>query len=974
MEGDAGYGLSPRGVRVANSLSATVACGGYGDGGGIALVQVEFERRLGPMVIACRHWRRHIASQCVRHWCRAVVARNHFLARPQAELQMDQLLTSRRQAQAVLRHLWTRWKGWHSGRQERRERIWIALRVSRRLRVALTEWATAAASSAATSAARGHHFAVLYWFVRWRACVEQSAAPFVHVEHRRTCRVATQWLRQARRLAVASHWRMQVAVREGCKHLRRRVLLRWYETAHYAKYSLLIAAMEHRNAALVARCCLHWNRFASGVSLMASVVSMWSAVALSARAERHWLQKRLVDTFRYWADVWLQEAREKAAERVRIDIFVLSYSASRQAREDLCAMRAVVGGWLRYCNDQLAKRTACALADHCFHQNLRKRLTASSFYAWRHWANGRVCMVLCVNAAAQLCRTWLLRRCLVRWLRCYASAAARKRRKLAVSHRKQRRKALVFQVWRCWVRAVSRLIQEAMELADNHARRRVIVCSFRRWSRRARRTASIRNELVLLHIQKVRTRRAFDGLRRAADGLYDLRLPPNELRTPTQEVSQRTRAFARVCLAEACPSPCRSPVAGMHGIIPPGTPQTQRRRLSTSIASCSRSGGANSCSSTGSGHIHTTSPPAVQLFLDTFDERSAEVGTASTPWAKHVANVMTKYDTSIAVTGATIGVGAERRQAQSKLDQAAVESTNAHEVSFDYISVSSLSSISASDEDEPPLLPDGATSTLHASALSCNVLKRAHARRQCAVPLTTGRLADWTTSSPSVQRSLRLLDTNAALPTIQLVQCSPLKKESDGVVRREEQPSNQVLTAAVLGAVQAGAIAWHARHLQRAILRRWALHTTCQVESAALVEQALSLATFHRMGAALSHWRRVSRERPRSQSQPSRKRSSLGAPVCCSSLVKISSGQRQTIEAPMASERCVQSEWNLENFVKDARAMRTRSGDDSRSTSDICSTPPVPVKVAPLAPTPDAFDIEKAMAAIRASRNSRAEA
>ena len=758
---------------------------------------------------------------------------------------------------------------------------------------------------------------------------------------------------------MSTRWRTQVAVREGSKHLRRRVLLRWFEAAHYANRAQLAVAAVHRDTVLAARCWVQWNRRASGVSAMAAVLNAWRDLALRARAMQHWLRSRLLHTFRYWTRVWLPAAREKAAERVRIDIFVLAYSTARRARVDTRAMRAVVGGWLRYCNDQLAKRTACALADQCFRQNLWQRLTTNGFHAWRYWTDRQVCAVLCTTAAAELSRTWLLRRCLVRWRRKYVSATARKRRiavgKLAISHHRQKLLRMVFQAWRRWLCAVFRLIQEAMGLADAHGRRRAIVSSFRRWSRRARRTASVRKELVRLHLRKVRIRRAFNGLRSAADGLYDLRIPPIEPVTPTRR-AHRQQAGADLGSADPCASPCVSPGAGMHGIMPPSTPRTQRKRLSSS----------NTNSSGDSDMSHKASPPCSHSFLHTTEEVTRAVETdavPTTPWAKHVANLMSQFETDDDVARPTIGSAIPSLRARSsELEQAELVSLKAEEASFEYVSVSSVSSASsASDEEaEPKPLDTGTLSTLLASEHGCD-RQRVHARDRCAVPLTTGRLAN--PVMPQLadlgQRSLRPLDANTASQSAQPAQskhsCIDVGQTD---TLGDRHPSNRVLTVAVLSAVQAGATAWRTRYLQRAMLHRWALHTSNQVETIARVVQALSMATFHRMGAALNHWRRVCAARPRSVSQPQGARSPVGATGSCRG------------EAKLPRE----AGWNLEDSDAVARAIRTLSGEESWSGSDNCSTPPVPKEPTSPAATPDAFDVERAMAAIRASKKSRAEA
>ena len=240
-----------------NLSSDVVMVASLGEG----IVQIDFERRLGPLALACRHWRRRIAAQCVRQWRRAAAATADEVAQPQDP---QQSLCTRAHSQAALQPWWALWRAWQGGRHERRERIWVALRVSRRLRVAVTEWAVAAAASAAAGARRGRDYAARYWFARWCVCVELRAAPFVRVEYHRLRCVATQWLRQARRLAVATRWRTQVAVREGSKHLRRRVLLRWYEAAHFANRSQLVAATKHRSTVLAACCCVHWHLRASG--------------------------------------------------------------------------------------------------------------------------------------------------------------------------------------------------------------------------------------------------------------------------------------------------------------------------------------------------------------------------------------------------------------------------------------------------------------------------------------------------------------------------------------------------------------------------------------------------------------------------------------------------------------------------------------------------------------------------------------
>ncbi len=942
-------GLSPRGVRVARQLAD-----GDDDDGRVP-VQIDFERRLGPLAIACRHWRRRLAARCVRQWYRAAAAAVDD--RPRAAWQPQHLSAhTRRHSEVTLRPWWTRWRGWHAGRLERRDRIWVALRVSRCLRVALTEWATAAATSVAAGGRRERHFAVRYWFARWSLCAERSAAPFVRVEYRRIRSVAAQWLRQARRLAVVTRWRTQVAVREGSKHLRRRVLLRWYEAAHYANRAQLVVAAVHRDAALAAQCWMHWYRRASGVSAMTAVLSAWRDLALRARATQHWLGRRLLHTFRYWASVWVPAAREKAAERVRIDIFVLAYSTARRAREDIRAMRTVVGGWLRHCNDQLAKRTACALADQCFRQNLWQRLRTNSFIAWRCWTDRQICTALCATAADELCRAWLLRRFLVRWRRQYVSATTRKRRiavrKLAISHYKRKLLHVAVQAWQGWLRAVFRLIQEAMGLADNHSRQRTIVCSFRRWSRRARRTASIRNELVRLHLRKVRTRRAFDGLRRAADGLYGLRVLPHEPATPTRR-AHRQPAGTNIGSAGACTSPCVSPGAGMHGIMPPSTPRTQRKLLSPS----------NANSSGDSDKSHMPSPPASKLFLHAIEEPTRAVGTdaVSTPWAKHVANLMSQFETGDDVARPAIGSGMASLRAQtSELPRAEFVSAKAEETSFDYVSVSSVSSASsASDEEvEPKSLITGTLSTLPASENGSD-RQRVHARDRCVVPLTTGRLANLMPElTDSGQRSLRRVDTNTAAQSAPPTQPKHSCKEAgQGDMLGDQQPSNHVLTVAVLSAVQAGATAWRARYLQRAMMRRWAVHTSNQVEIIARVAQALSMATFHRLGAALNHWRRACAERPRSVSQPQEDHS-------------VTATERRRADSTLSRE----AGWNLEDSDVVARAIRTLSNEESWYGSDNCSTPPVLEKTTSPAATPDTFDVEKAMAAIRASQNSRAEA
>eukprot|EP01046_Picozoa_sp_COSAG06_P039755 COSAG06_NODE_4741_length_3989_cov_2.916967_1_plen_72_part_10 len=64
----AGDGLSPRGISVANRLWAAAAAPAT------TPVQVDFERRLGPLALACQHWRRRLARRCVQQWRRAAAA------------------------------------------------------------------------------------------------------------------------------------------------------------------------------------------------------------------------------------------------------------------------------------------------------------------------------------------------------------------------------------------------------------------------------------------------------------------------------------------------------------------------------------------------------------------------------------------------------------------------------------------------------------------------------------------------------------------------------------------------------------------------------------------------------------------------------------------------------------------------------------------------------------------------------------
>ena len=962
-------GLSPRGVATANALWRA-------GGGGAPVpvpVQIDFERRLGPLALACRHWRRGVAGRCVRHWRRAAEvqelgagwaeqaqAQQPLPLPPLPPLAAAGLAQQQRSAAARLRPWWARWRGWHGGRRERREQVaavWTALRQLHRLRDALAEWRAVAADALVAAAARERGYAAQYWFGRWFLCAENAAAPFVRVEHRRMCSVAAQWLRQARRQAVAARWRAQVARREGAKHLRRRVLRRWYGAAYHADRPQLVAAASHRETALAAQCWSHWAGLANRAALLGRVLGVWHAIAQDARAMSHLVDRRQFFAFRYWVHEWLPAAKEKAAERVRIDVFVLAYSSAREARETKRLMHAMVGTWLRYCNDQLAARTRLAIADQCFLQNQWQRLTSRSFCAWRDWTHTQVCTALCAAAAAKFSSTSLARRCLTRWRHRQVTSVARRRRllvgKLAVSHSRQSLAEKVFRAWIGWFTAVHRLMQQAFQLAEAHGSRRAVVCSFRRWCRRACRTASLRRELVGLHLRKTRTRRAFFALRKAADGEYDVVATVDG--GCTAATTNPPADAAAITSAELLLDPLFSPGGGMHGITPPPgfTPPLGERP------------------SRGYGASPPPSQPQFQSAEKPVVASTAEDEEATTPWAKHVADLMGQFVDD----GGCQCQSAERQTDMGfrRLAAAAEQhSPQTADSTYDYLSVSDVSSSSASDEDEPDQEQhEQKAPETGSSGHKLRVWKDTEERKPgfIANPMTTGRLQGG---------GLRPKDTNA----VAAAASGAAPKIKKAKIVRGKLPGNEVLTVAVLGAVEAGAAAWRERRLQRVALQRWLDFTNLEAEAAALHAQAASMATFQRMRMAMARWRIAAFDLPRpppvKQQQQQQWRRTPAAPASPALRLPVvfqgpvtdkgsSPPTSEEDERPHPSDS--PSRWEDHGDV--ARAIRTLS--DPTAADDSIESPAASVTRSP-PKKPSGFDVEAAMAAIRASQSSRAEA
>jgi hypothetical protein len=606
------------------------------------------------------------------------------------------------------------------------------------------------------------------------------------------------------------------------------------------------------------------------------------------------------------------------------------------------------------------------------------------------------------------------------------TAAARKRRvavrKLATSHRAQTLVETVFRAWRGWRVAVHRLIQEAAGLAEDHRKRRSVVCSFRRWRRRARRTASVRMELVNLHLRKTRTRRTFLGLRRAAGGAYAPFTSMNDeaMTTPVQENNTRWHPFVGVGSTGVLPDrpdPSFSPGGGMHGIMPPSAPPRTldgRKRLSTPSASTSTGLGSSSGS-----RATSAAPSSAQLPLK--GAESNETDSPTTPWAKHVANLMEQFDDEKRVADPVAASGVVTTHSNSLAREIFFNSPDPLDTSaastFEYVSVSSLASISASDDDDDDDDGDGdgdgcGEPQAAGGSVPHTSLARMAANTRSAVPLTTGRSvhAQAAAGSRPLHRGLQPLDANAAAPP-----CTQLDRPPQADSRQQakdkrrsgrhsdvrgdggEPPSNRVLAVALLGAVDAGAAAWRARYLQRTALQAWALRTSHQAEAAALIVQALSLAAFHRLGTAFRLWRR----RCLSGGQRSRQSSLVGAgtPADASPGFSVWQDLRDVDQDEDEDEdgdgdgdgdeddmvqTCLldspASQWDDHFSV--ARAIRTLS-DDPSSLEGGCIRSPAgseqgqeQLQRPPSSPitSPAAFDVEKAMAAIRASQNSRAEA
>lgn len=620
--------LTPRSVAVAARLWP-----GGEPGPARAPLPIDFERRFGPLVVALRHWRRARAGRCVRAW-RAATLTGPGPAPPAAARPAP--APRALPARVRLRPWWQRWQNWHRGRRERREQVaevWTALRLSNRLRAALAEWRRAAAAAAAEMRARERQHGARYWLARWCRCAEEKArlmwSRFVAVEHRRQRSVARQWLRQARRRAVASQWRYKVAAREGSRHLRRRALLRWCEAAHHACRPQLAAAAVMRQSVLRRQCWAAWSWQASCVALLRDILAAWREVAAVGCAVRHCRARRACIAFAYWGRTWLPRAQEAAAERVRQDIFVLAYVSGRRAREAVRLQRAAVSLWLRYCNDRLAKRTALALARQFFQERLWERISAGCFGAWRIWANRQVCAALAAKAATEFCRRSVLRRCCAKWRRRQAWVAARRRRiamrKLVVAHRSATLVEQAMKAWRGWVATITRLMLEATSIADGLTRRRRLSRALRRWRRRAHRTARFKEELARLHLHKTRTRMVMRALRQAV-----------------VDAGKGTQRSA----AAATPVPL-SP--GLHGLMPPSSPRTERSRL----------------------RDRTNAQPLSLGRLGTPQMAPCEPAPP-TSWAKHVADRMGQFEADA-----------------GEQDVSAVETT------FDYVSVSSVSSASS---------------------------------------------------------------------------------------------------------------------------------------------------------------------------------------------------------------------------------------------------------------------------------------
>lgn len=469
--------------------------------------------RFGPLARACRSWKRRFGRLHLQAWHNAAVRATQ---RRSLSWQEDRVVGD-------LRVWWLHWRAAHhrcrciSRAQTGMHAplIW--------LRLAHHAWRSVAAG--APAARREQYFAQRHWFDRWHGVgYHASAAASRRINAvaanrlKRNQMLARQWL--ARAYAMCVFTRVQA---ESARAITDRRLGRWV----LAQWTGLVATARRIYVGVGAALCrltrrqvwAHWTSWVQCRAGLRGLVRAWQRVALNSFADTHRTLRQCYSAFRAWA----HHISQIFDRRLRGAVLARKF-ASRQATAHVQAcMARCMGGWLRFCNQQLAHRTADALflvrvdARATAGQRDAAELVSAILGSWHGWAARLAEEKAALTTASNFALAKLTRHYLGGWIMYGRKVALSRQRKhqhgRARAHRQTVLLTLVFWGWGLWARQCAQVEVEEIALAKGVRRLRLLRGSWRRWRRRARRLAGCKDEMAGLHMRKAIIVRVLHALR-----------------------------------------------------------------------------------------------------------------------------------------------------------------------------------------------------------------------------------------------------------------------------------------------------------------------------------------------------------------------------------------------------------------------------------------------------------------------------
>ena len=458
----------------------------------------------GQLVHACSKWKRDFGGNNFRAW-RLLVSRSSRRGRRFPTWEVG--------AAGELRVWWLRWRASHH-RCCRLARTETGLRAPQaRLRLAHHTWRTLVLS--APLLRRERYFALRYWFGRWcwtKVSTRLKSVDCVTVaRQQRKHNLARQWMRCARVCCDATRLCWGVALVMGTHCHQRRALRNWARHAHTAS-DLHTAAICKIQLVSHGLWWGYWRQRLQLRSFARQSLYRWRGAAWVSVAHRHLWHQRSIRTLRQWyiRCVVVIERRR------RTQVAVEKFSAHRCEIQRRSQLAGVMGRWLRFCNRQLAWRTAAAFAvRHSMQQGPSARLR-TAMVSWHRGARRLGQVRRATATAVRYSRLVFCRRCLAGWRRTAVAGRQVKSRRLTASLAEAHRGSVLleqmWQAWRRWVCRLHALDRQAVSLAVGVHRERSLRGTIRQWWRCARRVSESKHELACLHLRKRILERALSGL------------------------------------------------------------------------------------------------------------------------------------------------------------------------------------------------------------------------------------------------------------------------------------------------------------------------------------------------------------------------------------------------------------------------------------------------------------------------------